>query len=275
MAGTCNSLNVNTIKVSSLANYQSKDFGSSDIFLMIQNDGGTYYSKKATLGDLSAYMLASGSAAAGSSAFYTGSFVGTFTGSNAVTLLGTSSNAVTSSYSINAGSVISASHSLKSDNAITSSFSLRCGNAITSSQALYSNNSDTAITSSFVSKLTTAGSNYYESKSTTLDGHVNRIRFTHGLGSLPSLTRVTLVCEDADGGYAVGDELDIANIIYNTPSGDYYQTAFYSSCSSLYVDITSNPAGTFADANKRLYNAAGTLDTLTTTKWSCKVRAWV
>ena len=273
MASTCNSLNVNTIKVSSLATYQTKDFGSTDIFLMIQNDGGTYYSKKTTLGDLAAYMLASGSSASGGIS-YTGSFIGTFTGSNAVALLGTSSNAVTSSYAINAGNVVSSSYSLNSSNAVTSSFSLRSGNAITSSHALYSNESDTAITSSFCSRLTTAGSNYYEYESTTLDSHANRIQFTHGLGAIPQLTRVTLVCKTADGGYAVGDELDIASVIYNTPSGDYYQTAFYTSCNSTYVHVVSNPAGTIADGNKKLYNYGGSLDTLTTTSWTCKVRAW-
>lgn len=71
MASSCNSLNVQTIKVSQLAP-PSRDIINNDFFLMIES-GSSLYSRRATFGDLLTYInTADGS--------YTGSFTGSFKG---------------------------------------------------------------------------------------------------------------------------------------------------------------------------------------------------
>jgi hypothetical protein len=102
MSSPCNSLNVQTIKISSLAS-PSRAIQSNDYLLLIQNDSPNYYSRKTTIGDLVSYISDLDGSYTGSftGSFigrHTGSFTGSFVGDHTGDLVGTSSwatNAVT------------------------------------------------------------------------------------------------------------------------------------------------------------------------------------
>jgi hypothetical protein len=74
MASSCNSLNVQTIKVSQLA-VPSRDILSTDFFAMIES-GSSLYSRRATFGNLLTFV---GSANGNYSGSFSGSFQGNFT----------------------------------------------------------------------------------------------------------------------------------------------------------------------------------------------------
>lgn len=74
MPSSCNSLNVQTIKVSQLA-VPSRDILSTDFFSMIES-GSSLYSRRATFGNLLTFV---GSANGNYSGSFSGSFQGNFT----------------------------------------------------------------------------------------------------------------------------------------------------------------------------------------------------
>ena len=82
MASPCNSLNVQTIKVSSLS-AATRAIKASDLFLMIQNDGANLYSRKSTFADLVKFLktVPSGSYSGSFTGSAKGNFTGSFTGS--------------------------------------------------------------------------------------------------------------------------------------------------------------------------------------------------
>lgn len=84
MASPCNSLNVQTIKISTLAS-PTRALKGGDIFLLIQNDG-TLYSRKSNLNSLVTFLKSvpsgsySGSFSGSARGHFTGSFTGSFKG---------------------------------------------------------------------------------------------------------------------------------------------------------------------------------------------------
>lgn len=81
MASPCNSLNVQTIKISTLAS-PTRALKGGDIFLLIQNDG-TLYSRKSNLNNLLEFLesVPSGSYSGSFTGSAHGQFTGSFTGS--------------------------------------------------------------------------------------------------------------------------------------------------------------------------------------------------
>jgi len=75
-------------------------------------------------------------------------------------------------------------------------------------------NTGTSTTESLISPLklataiTAAAPVIYTSTLTTWSISATPYTFTHGLGQVPNFVSVTLVCKIADGGWAVGDEVD-------------------------------------------------------------------
>lgn len=101
---------------------------------------------------------------------------------------------------------------------------------------------------------------------TSADGTTS---FTHGLGATPKLVRVVLVCQEADGGCAVGDELDVTGVFANTAGGDGEQSF------SVVSNSTLVKVGWSGLAHKIQDPLAGTDLLLTETKWKIKAYAWV
>lgn len=103
MATNCNSLNVQTIKVSQLAKHSNID--ADDFFLSIESGSNGLFSRRTTFGDLSSYIASSGAGLTGSfSGSANGIFTGSFTGSLRGNLIGRanfadfSTNSSTASY---------------------------------------------------------------------------------------------------------------------------------------------------------------------------------
>ena len=86
---------------------------------------------------------------------------------------------------------------------------------------------------------------------------------SHGLGSLPSRWRVTLICTATDLGYAVGDVVDVTAL--NEGSGARGNT---SSANSTAIQL----AGSSIYATPK---AGGSVSPMNTAKWNVKFEAWV
>lgn len=143
MASSCNSLNVQTIKVSQLAN-PSRAINSTDLFLMIES-GSALYSRKTTFGNLLTFI---GSASGKYSGSFSGSFQGNFT-----------KGKVTGSFQGN----------LKGNVTGTASWANNAVNAKTASYVSgYPNGSGTAGESTYWVDSDTVGSNDYILRNTTL-----------------------------------------------------------------------------------------------------------
>jgi hypothetical protein len=119
MASPCNSLNVQTIKVSQL-NSISRTIKPSDSFLVIQNDTPTKSSRKATFANLLTFLSTvssgsySGSFTGSARGHFTGSFTGSFKGrmsasnafTNKVAFHGTSSWAANANRALTADAIV-------------------------------------------------------------------------------------------------------------------------------------------------------------------------
>lgn len=68
MSTPCNSLNVQLIKVSSLATYSS--IKNADRLMIVENTGGSKYSRQSTVSDLRTYVLTGGFSSFPASSFY-------------------------------------------------------------------------------------------------------------------------------------------------------------------------------------------------------------
>ena len=69
MSTPCNSLNVQLIKVSSLASYSS--IKNTDLLMIVENTGGSKYSRQSTLSDLKSYVNQGGFSSYPAASFYT------------------------------------------------------------------------------------------------------------------------------------------------------------------------------------------------------------
>jgi hypothetical protein len=267
MASLCNTLNIQTLKMSSLSSYTNID--GTDIFMIIES-GSALYSRKTTAADVASYVINSGL-----SGSYTGSFSGsgvlhgTFSGST----YGTSSHAVTASHALSASHATSASHALNTTTAsyslttaeivsasyaTTSSYALSSGllsasYAVTASYATSANTSPSssyAITSSYALSASYAENGFngdgignfgtgiakYDTSTDNLSVLLIAGTHTvaHELTTTPSLIHVSLICTTTSVGYSVDDEVELGAVIYN----DFPQRTTYPA-SSISSDATN------------------------------------
>lgn len=114
-------------------------------------------------------------------------------------------------------------------------------------------------------KIPTAGQlpftkEYASAEQTVTAGSVNVL--AHGLGVTPKLVRPVLVCKVAEGGYAVGDEVDA----HHDSVGSVYNYGVGRNATSLRAICGSSGIA--------LLNATGGYVTLTPANWRLLVRAW-
>lgn len=84
----------------------------------------------------------------------------------------------------------------------------------------------------------------------------------HGLGAIPDIVRVSLICTNAEFGYLVGDEIDISHIA--TGAGIPYYVASFNSSNVVVVAISSTAPAT-------VRKDTGVFDYLTSTNsWNLK-----
>lgn len=85
MSTPCNSLNVQLIKVSSLASYSS--IKNADLMMIVENTNGSKYSRQSTLSDLRNYTLNGGFSSFPATSFYSqvdGNILSTYTAGNTI-----------------------------------------------------------------------------------------------------------------------------------------------------------------------------------------------
>lgn len=300
MSTPCNTLNVKLVKTSALTQYSNLKLSD---FITVIESGSTRYSRRSTLNDLVTFFSTVTGSYSGS---FTGSFKGYMSASDAFSGIpafhGTSSHAVSASYSLSSSTAenttsssyslsssfartsFSSSQALKSDSATTATSSTSASYSLSSSHSQLSN-----VASSTVSASYSLSSSFSTDTQISIDGlgmiasasykdnvssdTVNLIKSTpfsinHGFGKVPALLDVTLICTDSGGdlGYAEDDEINVSSIYTNNGSTEFNPITYVRTSSTVVVRIF----------NGTLYaiNTSGALTALSETKWNVRVRAW-
>jgi len=128
-----------------------------------------------------------------------------------------------------------------------------------------------------ISKTTLAGSSVSD-ESSTLDNYVLPTgtaiySFAHGLGVVPSVVDVRLVCKTAEFGYAIGDEIPVECFVV-TPSGTSDITLVSVGINATDIDLIpydlANATNIFVS---RKDATIGDFVAITTTSWAFKIYA--
>jgi hypothetical protein len=90
--------------------------------------------------------------------------------------------------------------------------------------------------------------------------------FAHGLGAVPKVLDVTLVCVNPAGGYALGDEVDIKDPYFGSFARYYYVQR---DATNVTVRIDPNATATFT-----MVSASGAITAFSPANWNVKVRAY-
>ena len=85
---------------------------------------------------------------------------------------------------------------------------------------------------------------------------------SHGLGRLPKLAQLSLVCKTAELGCSVGEEITVARDANNNSSG----ADVFRSSTNLRVVVGGSAV--------LVFNASGSIIAITPTNWRLIVRAW-
>jgi hypothetical protein len=92
----------------------------------------------------------------------------------------------------------------------------------------------------------------------------------HGLGSSPSLMVASLICKTANGGYAIGDEINIPSNVYATSVADNYGLCLYSN-DAINIRVAF---GASASTILAVRKDTGAGVALTNSSWKLIVKAW-
>lgn len=113
---------------------------------------------------------------------------------------------------------------------------------------------------------TPALTKYYDSGQQTITS-AGALTLAHGLGVKPKLIQMTIVCQSAEAGYSVGDEIVIT--INQTGTAADRHTSVKLDATNITVRFSSTGA-VFYTANASTGAAVG----LTNASWKLVVRAW-
>lgn len=100
------------------------------------------------------------------------------------------------------------------------------------------------------------------------------LNWPHGLSATPRWLRSVLVCKQADTGYAVGDEVNLANIVRLQPNSQAWYNVACESANAVQVYVTAEGGPPWAIKDKTLGTIQGAAN-LDKTKWKLKVYAEV
>lgn len=113
----------------------------------------------------------------------------------------------------------------------------------------------------------------YTSSSTAVPTAAGATTFAHGIGSTPTRVTVVLICVTTEGGYAVGDEIDISSV-----------TRWYDPANATHViDICADATNVTIVTNGAFFStygldlankSTGAAFTPTAANWNVIVRAW-
>lgn len=95
------------------------------------------------------------------------------------------------------------------------------------------------------------------------------LTIAHGLGAIPTLVQARLVCQSAEEGYSVGDELIVNNLLNSTGGGNDGQALMLDATN---INIRFGNASPVYDI---LNFSTGNAVSITNANWRLKVYAWV